>query len=73
MTSHPGEMLLKLTGSSCSGKTTLAYSVGERLGRLAEHDFDELGVPDGADRETPRTSVGLGDHTCRAGIRSAVC
>ncbi|WP_431682917.1 hypothetical protein [Kitasatospora sp. KL5] len=43
-------MLLKLTGSSCSGKTTLAQSAGERLGRLAVHDFDELGVPDGADR-----------------------
>jgi hypothetical protein len=43
-------MLLKLTGSSCSGKTTLAYSAGERLGRLAVHDFDELGVPEGADR-----------------------
>ncbi|MER7957340.1 hypothetical protein [Streptomyces sp. NPDC096030] len=43
-------MLLKLTGSSCSGKTTLAYAVGERLRRLAVHDFDELGVPEGADR-----------------------
>nr|WSX47863.1 AAA family ATPase [Streptomyces sp. NBC_00974] len=44
-------MLLKLTGSSCSGKTTLAYSVGERLGRIAVHDFDEVGVPEGADRQ----------------------
>ncbi|MGW0424985.1 hypothetical protein [Streptomyces sp. NPDC003015] len=44
-------MLLKLTGSSCSGKTTLAYSVGERLGRLAGHDFDEVGVPEGVDRQ----------------------
>ncbi|MFD0409788.1 hypothetical protein [Kitasatospora sp. NPDC127116] len=43
-------MLLKLTGSSCSGKTTLAYAVGERLERVAVHDFDELGVPEGADR-----------------------
>ncbi|RDI16757.1 hypothetical protein [Lentzea flaviverrucosa] len=43
-------MLLKLTGSSCSGKTTLARSVGDRLGRLAVHDFDEVGVPEGADR-----------------------
>ncbi|MGW3209002.1 hypothetical protein [Streptomyces sp. NPDC001135] len=42
-------MLLKLTGSSCSGKTTLAYAVGERLERVAVHDFDELGVPEGAD------------------------
>ncbi|GHF81993.1 hypothetical protein GCM10018790_69620 [Kitasatospora xanthocidica] len=43
-------MLLKLTGSSCSGKTTLAYAVGERLERVAVHDVDELGVPEGADR-----------------------
>ncbi|GAB7188771.1 hypothetical protein ATKI12_8602 [Kitasatospora sp. Ki12] len=43
-------MLLKLTGSSCSGKTTLAHAVGERLERVAVHDVDELGVPEGADR-----------------------
>jgi hypothetical protein len=43
-------MLLKLTGSSCSGKTTLAFSAGDRLGRLAVHDFDEVGVPGSADR-----------------------
>ncbi|WP_439659726.1 hypothetical protein ACSHWB_46405 [Lentzea sp. HUAS TT2] len=43
-------MLLKLTGSSCSGKTTLAFSAGERLSRLAVHDFDEVGVPESADR-----------------------
>ncbi|MEU4449205.1 hypothetical protein AB0K14_10340 [Actinosynnema sp. NPDC050801] len=43
-------MLLTLTGSSCSGKTTLARAVGDRLERLAVHDFDEVGVPVGADR-----------------------
>lgn len=48
---HPGAVLLKLTGSSCSGKTTLARSVSDRLERLAVHDFDELGVPEGADRQ----------------------
>ncbi len=42
-------MLFKLTGSSCSGKTTLAYAVANRLRQLAVHDFDELGVPGGAD------------------------
>ena len=43
-------MLLKLTGSSCSGKTTPAHAAGERPARLAVHDFDEPGVPEGADR-----------------------
>ena len=43
-------MLLKLTGSSCSVKTTLAHAAGERPARLAVHDFDEPGVPEGADR-----------------------
>lgn len=43
-------MLLKLTGSSCSGKSTLAFSVADRLRRVAVHDFDEVGVPEGADR-----------------------
>ncbi|PCG85015.1 hypothetical protein CIB93_15985 [Streptomyces sp. WZ.A104] len=42
-------MLLKLTGSSCSGKTTLAYAAADRLRQIAVHDFDELGVPEGAD------------------------
>ncbi|HEX4222638.1 MAG TPA: hypothetical protein VHZ97_09775 [Pseudonocardiaceae bacterium] len=44
-------MLLKLTGSSCSGKTTLAFAVANRLERVAVHDFDEVGVPAGADRQ----------------------
>ncbi|GAA4565777.1 hypothetical protein [Planotetraspora kaengkrachanensis] len=43
-------MLLKLTGSSCSGKSTLAFSVAGRLRGVAVHDFDEAGVPEGADR-----------------------
>ncbi|HEY2796021.1 MAG TPA: hypothetical protein VGJ28_26895 [Micromonosporaceae bacterium] len=43
-------MLLKLTGSSCSGKTTLASSVANRLQRVAVHDFDEVGVPERPDR-----------------------
>lgn len=44
-------MLLKLTGSSCSGKTTLAFSVANRLQRVAVHDFDEVGVPERPDRQ----------------------
>ncbi|GAA4597529.1 hypothetical protein GCM10023194_72620 [Planotetraspora phitsanulokensis] len=43
-------MLLKLTGSSCSGKSALALSVAGRLRGVAVHDFDEVGVPEGADR-----------------------
>src|SRR2546426_204768 len=42
-------MLFKLTGSSCSGKTTLAYATAGRVRLIAVHDFDELGVPEGAD------------------------
>ncbi|MFI7136027.1 hypothetical protein ACIBQ1_61015 [Nonomuraea sp. NPDC050153] len=42
-------MLLKLTGSSCSGKTTLAFSLADRLRRVAVHDFDEVGVPERPD------------------------
>ncbi|MFJ2626892.1 hypothetical protein ACIO6T_26570 [Streptomyces sp. NPDC087532] len=42
-------MLFKLTGSSCSGKTTLAYAAAGRLRQTVVHDFDELGVPEGAD------------------------
>ncbi|MCO5967325.1 hypothetical protein [Actinoallomurus soli] len=43
-------MLLKLTGSSCSGKSTLAFSVADRFQRVAVHDFDEIGVPERPDR-----------------------
>ena len=39
-------MLLKLTGSSCSGKTTLAFAVADRIPGIAVHDFDEVGVPE---------------------------
>lgn len=42
-------MLFKLTGSSCSGKTTLAFAVAERLQGVVVHDFDEVGVPADAD------------------------
>ncbi|TQE22543.1 hypothetical protein Sipo8835_35705 [Streptomyces ipomoeae] len=42
-------MLFKLTGSSCSGKTTLAFAVAGRIGKVAVHDTDELGVPEDAD------------------------
>lgn len=42
-------MLFKLTGSSCSGKTTLANATAGRLRQIVVHDFDELGVPEGAD------------------------
>lgn len=38
-------MLLTLTGSSCSGKSTLAFAVAARLDRVAVHDSDESGVP----------------------------
>jgi hypothetical protein len=43
-------MLLKLTGSSCSGKSTLAFSLADRIQRVAVHDFDEVGVPERPDR-----------------------
>ncbi|MDX3130934.1 hypothetical protein PV367_14325 [Streptomyces europaeiscabiei] len=33
-------MLLKLIGSSCSGKTTLAYAAAAWIGKIAVHDFD---------------------------------
>ncbi|MFJ3799095.1 hypothetical protein ACIPSJ_22755 [Streptomyces sp. NPDC090088] len=39
-------MLLKLTGSSGAGKTTLAFTVIDRLDGVVVHDFDEVGVPD---------------------------
>jgi hypothetical protein len=39
-------VLLKLTGSSGAGKTTLAFAVADRLDGVAVHDFDEVGVPD---------------------------
>lgn len=39
-----------LTGSSCSGKSTLAFAMADRFDSLVVHDFDEVGVPEGADR-----------------------
>ncbi len=42
-----GVVLFVLTGSSCSGKTTLANAL--RADRIAVHDSDERGVPSGAD------------------------
>lgn len=44
-------MLLVLTGSSCSGKTTLARALGERTRDLVVHDHDEVGVPENADTQ----------------------
>jgi hypothetical protein len=41
-------MLFSLAGSSCSGKSTAARACAG-LDRLAVHDFDEIGVPPGAD------------------------
>ncbi|WP_030438906.1 hypothetical protein [Actinoplanes subtropicus] len=39
-------MLLKLTGSSGAGKTTLAFALAGRLDGVVVHDFDEVGVPE---------------------------
>ena len=39
-------MLLKLTGSSGAGKTTLSFALAERLDGVAVHEFDEVGVPE---------------------------
>ncbi|WP_433011463.1 hypothetical protein [Kribbella sp. CA-294648] len=44
-------MLLVLTGSSCSGKTTLARALGERVPGVTVHDHDEVGVPEDADTQ----------------------
>jgi hypothetical protein len=46
---HPDATLFKLTGSGCSGKTTLAYATVGRLRQIVVHHFDELGAPEGAD------------------------
>ena len=42
-------MFFLLFGSSCSGKTLALAELRGRLERLAIHDFDEVGVPAGAD------------------------
>jgi hypothetical protein len=44
-------MLLYLTGSSCSGKTTLAFAAARRIPALAVHDVDEPGAPHNAPSE----------------------
>jgi hypothetical protein len=44
-------MLLTLTGSSCSGKTTLAHALGDRVPGIVVHDHDEIGVPEDADKQ----------------------
>ena len=48
---QPAVVLLYLTGSSCSGKTTLALNVATRLTRIAVHDVDEPGAPHAAPTE----------------------
>lgn len=42
-------MLFLLFGSSCSGKTLVLEALRGRVDGLAIHDFDEIGVPPGAD------------------------
>jgi hypothetical protein len=42
-------VLLLLFGSSGSGKTVAIDALRGRIGSLAVHDFDEIGVPSGAD------------------------
>ena len=42
---HSHCMLLMLTGSSCAGKSTLAFAVADRIDHIAVHDTDESGVP----------------------------
>ena len=44
-------MLLYLTGSSCSGKTTLARLLAQRVSDIAVHDVDEPGAPRDAPTE----------------------
>ena len=43
-------MLFLLFGSSAAGKTFALNGLRDRVRNLAIHDFDELGVPAGADR-----------------------
>ena len=42
-------MFFLLFGSSASGKTVVLDAIRGRIDRLAVHDFDEVGVPSGAD------------------------
>jgi hypothetical protein len=43
-------MLFVLTGSSAAGKTAVLNHLVDRVENLMVHDFDEVGVPPGADR-----------------------
>ncbi|MFE2426986.1 hypothetical protein ACFXJ5_09565 [Streptomyces sp. NPDC059373] len=58
-------MLLMLTGSHCSGKSTLAFAVAERFDCLAVHDTDESGVP-------PIPSPHWRNHNTEVWIRRAL-
>ncbi|MEV4619240.1 hypothetical protein AB0J74_11110 [Asanoa sp. NPDC049573] len=49
-------MLLTISGSSCSGKTTAARACADLPG-LVVHDFDEIGVPVDADGEWRQRSM----------------
>ncbi|MGI5149555.1 hypothetical protein ACQEVC_24990 [Plantactinospora sp. CA-294935] len=49
-------MLLTVAGSSCSGKSTAVWASAEIEG-LVVHDFDEIGVPDGADTRWRQRSM----------------
>jgi len=46
-------MLFVLSGSSAAGKTTVLAELAARVENLAVHDFDEIGVPEGADYAGP--------------------
>jgi hypothetical protein len=49
-------VLLTISGSSCSGKTTAARACADLPG-LVVHDFDEIGVPSDADRDWRQRSM----------------
>ncbi|NMO57773.1 hypothetical protein HH310_42255 [Actinoplanes sp. TBRC 11911] len=49
-------MLLTVAGSSCSGKTTAVRACAAIAG-LVVHDFDEIGVPSGADTSWRQRSM----------------
>ncbi|MFB7617917.1 hypothetical protein [Kitasatospora sp. NPDC056181] len=59
-------MLLKLTGSSGAGKTTLAFAVADRLDGVVVHDFDEVGVP------APPIPPGWRNRTTEVWVRRAL-
>lgn len=49
-------MLFLVFGSSAAGKTTLVAALRDRIERLTVHDFDEIGVPSGADEAWRRAA-----------------